>query len=50
MGPPGRGARCIDMDLWPELPSDVSAVLTIVAVLALVSGAAAWAVNLFLGR
>jgi hypothetical protein len=38
------------MDMWPELPPDVSAVLTIVVVLALVSGAAAWAVSLFLGR
>ena len=50
MGPPGGAARCADMDMWPELPPDVSAVLTIVVVLALVSGAAAWAVSLFLGR
>jgi hypothetical protein len=36
--------------MWPELPPDVSAVLTIVAVLGLVTGAAAWTVSLLLSH
>ncbi len=38
------------MDIWPEFPPAVSAVLTIVVVLGLVAGAAVWVASLFLGR